>query len=190
MSIKCTVTASGTGYNVDISPTDNCTVADGVVTVTDETAEASFSVEFTAASGYSITSIDYNNSSDVNVLNDGNNFAVSFNSYDPGSEPENTLAFVVVTSSNSGSGGDNPDQPSSNIQINISQNGTTTLATAGKFCNRNIDVNANVSGIEDISTASGMTTLLTSENVGNIYRFTGTTDSTYTSGDLYEVVSE
>lgn len=145
MSIKCTVTTSGTGFTVGISPTDNCTVADGVATVTDETAEASFSVEFTAASGYSITSIDYNNSSDVNVLNDGNNFAVSFNSYDPGSEPENTLAFTVVTSSNSGSGGDNPDQPSSNIQINISQNGTTTLATAGKFCNRNIDVNVDVS---------------------------------------------
>lgn len=144
MSIKCTVTTSGTGFTVDISPTDNCTVADGVVTVTDETAEASFSVEFTAASGYSITSIDYNNSSDVNVLDDGNNFAVSFNSYDPGSEPENTLTFTVVTSSNSGSGGDNPDQPSSSIQINISQNGTTTLATAGKLCNKNIDIVTNV----------------------------------------------
>lgn len=31
-----------------------------------------------------------------------------------------------------------------NTQINISANGTTTLATAGKYCDRNIDVNTNV----------------------------------------------
>lgn len=29
-------------------------------------------------------------------------------------------------------------------QINITENGTTTLATAGKYCDRNIDVNVNV----------------------------------------------
>lgn len=31
-----------------------------------------------------------------------------------------------------------------NTQINISANGTTTLATVGKYCDRNIDVNVNV----------------------------------------------
>ena len=31
-----------------------------------------------------------------------------------------------------------------NTQINITENGTTTLATAGKCCDRNIDVNTNV----------------------------------------------
>lgn len=31
-----------------------------------------------------------------------------------------------------------------NIQIDITENGTTTLATEGKFCDRNIDVNVNV----------------------------------------------
>jgi hypothetical protein len=31
-----------------------------------------------------------------------------------------------------------------NHQINISTNGTTTLATAGKYCDRNIDVNVDV----------------------------------------------
>lgn len=31
-----------------------------------------------------------------------------------------------------------------NTQINISANGTKTLATAGKYCDRNIDVNVNV----------------------------------------------
>ena len=36
-----------------------------------------------------------------------------------------------------------------NIQIDITENGTTTLATAGKYCDRNIDVNVNVGG-EDV----------------------------------------
>lgn len=31
-----------------------------------------------------------------------------------------------------------------NIQIHIAENGTTTLATAGKYCEANIDVNVNV----------------------------------------------
>ena len=31
-----------------------------------------------------------------------------------------------------------------NTQINITENGTTTLATAGKYCDRNIDVNVDV----------------------------------------------
>ena len=41
-----------------------------------------------------------------------------------------------------------------NTQINIGGNGTTTLATAGKFCNRNIDVNVAVpaSGINPTGT--------------------------------------
>ena len=33
-----------------------------------------------------------------------------------------------------------------NTQINVSKNGTTTLATAGKYCDRNIDVNVSVAG--------------------------------------------
>ena len=31
-----------------------------------------------------------------------------------------------------------------NTQINIAENGKTTLATAGKYCDRNIDINVNV----------------------------------------------
>lgn len=34
----------------------------------------------------------------------------------------------------------------SNIAINITENGTTTLATAGKYCDRNIDVSVDVAG--------------------------------------------
>lgn len=33
-----------------------------------------------------------------------------------------------------------------NTQIDITTNGTTTLATAGKYCDRNIDVNVDVAG--------------------------------------------
>ena len=33
-----------------------------------------------------------------------------------------------------------------NIRIDLIENGTTTLATAGKYCDRNIDVNVNVTG--------------------------------------------
>lgn len=135
-TVQCTVTTSGTGFTVDISPTDNCTVANGVVTATDETAQASFSVEFFAAVGYKITDIDWTCSSDVNVTVDGNSFAVNFNGSDPGSVSANTLAFTVTTTEG-------------NIEINITSNGTTTLATAGKLCNRNIAV------ITDVPTSGG-----------------------------------
>ena len=37
-----------------------------------------------------------------------------------------------------------------NIKINITENGTTTLATAGKYCDRNIDVNVDVDAIADL----------------------------------------
>lgn len=39
----------------------------------------------------------------------------------------------------------------------------------------------------EVSTAEEMNELLTVDNIGNVYRFIGTTDSTYTNGDLYEV---
>lgn len=37
-----------------------------------------------------------------------------------------------------------------NTQINITENGTTTLATAGKYCDRNIDVNVDVDAVADL----------------------------------------
>ena len=45
------------------------------------------------------------------------------------------------------------------------------------------------SSIEDVATTVDLTAKLVAANVGKIYRFTGTTDDTYTNGDLYEVVS-
>ena len=44
--------------------------------------------------------------------------------------------------------------------------------------------------IEDVSTSAALTAKLVAANVGNVYRFTGATDETYTNGDLYEVVNE
>ena len=41
----------------------------------------------------------------------------------------------------------------------------------------------------EVSTAAAMTALLVPANVGKVYKFTGTTDATYTNGDLYEVVN-
>lgn len=60
-----------------------------------------------------------------------------------------------------------------NTQIEITSNGTTTLATAGKYCDRNIDVNVNVqtggggitpAGTKDI-TANGVHDVTNYENV-------------------------
>lgn len=41
----------------------------------------------------------------------------------------------------------------------------------------------------EITTAAEMNNLLVAANVGKVYKFTGTTDSNYTNGELYEVVS-
>lgn len=40
---------------------------------------------------------------------------------------------------------------------------------------------------QDVATAAQMNANLVAANVGRIYRFTGTTDDTYTNGDIYIV---
>ena len=42
----------------------------------------------------------------------------------------------------------------------------------------------------EVSTAAVMTALLVTANAGKVYKFTGTSGSSYTNVDLYEVVSE
>lgn len=46
-----------------------------------------------------------------------------------------------------------------------------------------------ISAAATIATASEMNGCLIQANVGKVYKFTGTTDDTYTNGDLYEVVA-
>lgn len=41
--------------------------------------------------------------------------------------------------------------------------------------------------LTDIDTADGMEVVLTEDNIGKLYRFTGTTDDIYTNGDFYLV---
>lgn len=68
----------------------------------------------------------------------------------------------------------------------VTANGEVT-PSAGKFLSK---VTVNVPSVIDVATAAEMDAKLAAANVGKVYRFTGTTDSVYTNGDLYEVVSE
>ena len=45
----------------------------------------------------------------------------------------------------------------------------------------------NVPAVTEVATAAAMNALLVEANVGKYYKFTGTTDSNYTNGDLYLV---
>lgn len=45
-----------------------------------------------------------------------------------------------------------------------------------------------ISPIIEVSDPDELTSMLVAENLGNIYRYTGETNETYTNGDLYEVV--
>lgn len=77
--------------------------------------------------------------------------------------------------------------PANVITKSITANGTYNATDDGVDGYSTVEVN--VAGIEDISTSDEMTALLVEANVGKVYRFTGTTDDTYTNGDLYEVAS-
>lgn len=77
--------------------------------------------------------------------------------------------------------------------VTITENGTTEITpSAGKDGISKVTATVNVPQAVpiDVSTADAMTALLVAANVGKVYKFTGTTDATYTNGDLYEVVSE
>lgn len=75
--------------------------------------------------------------------------------------------------------------------VTITENGTTDVTpTTGKDGMSKVTVTTNVptaSAVEEVATASAMDALLVEANVGKYYKFTGTTDSNYTNGDLYLV---
>lgn len=72
-------------------------------------------------------------------------------------------------------------KPSGTLQI--TDNGTKDVTNY-----KNVNVNVPTSGgVEEVATAAAMDALLVEANVGKYYKFTGTTDSNYTNGDLYLV---
>lgn len=74
--------------------------------------------------------------------------------------------------------------------VTVTTNGTTDVTpTSGKDGMSKVTVTTNVptSPIEEVATASAMDALLVEANVGKYYKYTGTTDSNYTNGDLYLV---
>ena len=73
--------------------------------------------------------------------------------------------------------------------VTITENGTTTVNYSDPKLMSKVTITTNVPSVIDVATAAGMNAVLVAGNVGRVYRFTGTTDSTYTNGDLYEVVS-
>lgn len=71
----------------------------------------------------------------------------------------------------------------------IIPSGTEQITANGVYdVSAKASVNVNVpSGVEEVATAAAMDALLVEANVGKYYKFTGTTDSNYTNGDLYLV---
>lgn len=78
--------------------------------------------------------------------------------------------------------------------VTITENGTTEVTpSSGKDGMSKVTVTTNVptaSAVEEVATASAMDALLVEANVGKYYKFTGTTDSNYTNGDLYLVEND
>ena len=75
--------------------------------------------------------------------------------------------------------------------VTVTTNGTTEVTpSSGKDGISKVTINTNVptaSAVEEVATASAMDALLVEANVGKYYKFTGTTDTNYTNGDLYLV---
>lgn len=71
----------------------------------------------------------------------------------------------------------------------IQPSGSQDITANGTYdVTEKASVNVNVpSGVEEVATAAAMNALLVEANVGKYYKFTGTTDSNYTNGDLYLV---
>lgn len=87
-----------------------------------------------------------------------------------------------------------PSTPTQEKEVSITENGTTTVEPDEGNVLSKVTINTNVpstiSAIEEVSTADAMNSLLVAGNVGKAYKFVGTTDDTFTNGDVYEVVQD
>lgn len=66
----------------------------------------------------------------------------------------------------------------------ITENGTYDVTSKA---NVTVNVESSGGGVEEVATEAEMTAKLVAANVGNYYKYTGTTGSTYTNGDIYFV---
>lgn len=93
------------------------------------------------------------------------------------------LETVVVTTNV-------PSKEEQEKTVTITENGTQNVTPdSGKVLSK-VTVTTNVptsSELTEIATAAEMNALLVAANVGKAYKFTGTTDSNYINGDIYEV---
>ena len=87
-----------------------------------------------------------------------------------------------------------PSTPTQEKEVSVVANGTTVVEPDEGNVLSKVTINTNVpstiSAIEEVSTADAMNSLLVAGNVGKAYKFVGTTDDTYTNGDVYEVIQE
>ena len=87
-----------------------------------------------------------------------------------------------------------PSTPTQEKEVSITENGTTTVEPDEGNVLSKVTINTNIpstiSAIEEVSTTDAMNALLVAANVGKAYKFVGTTDDTYTNGDVYEVVQD
>lgn len=87
-----------------------------------------------------------------------------------------------------------PSTPTQEKEVSVVSNGITIVEPDEGNVLSKVTINTNVpstiSAIEEVSTADAMNALLVAANVGKAYKFVGTTDDTYTNGDVYEVVQD
>lgn len=86
----------------------------------------------------------------------------------------------------------NPEKPTQEKTITVTENSTTEVTPdSGKVLSKvTIITNIQTAVPEEVSTAEAMDALLVAVNVGKAYKFTGTTDDTYTNSDIYVVKQE
>lgn len=87
-----------------------------------------------------------------------------------------------------------PSTPTQEKEVSVVLNGTIVVEPDEGNVLSKVTINTNVpstiSAIEEVSIADAMNALLVAANVGKAYKFVGTTDDTYTNGDVYEVIQE